>query len=153
MRRTQRSGRPSSSLARAEPGDRRDEGRAGEFPTNSWKDSYAPAAVNGKLPIGPIPISPLMLSPETLPLNASVSGIGLVIESFQATSSTLTVPSKISAEPVSSPCVPVSAPPALFKSSVALRSPIGVLIVIFHFPSTAISSLLTLDFSQTGMVL
>src|SRR6266851_894883 len=80
-------------------------------------EAYALAPRNGKLPIGPIPISPEMLSPETLPVKASVSGIGLVMETFQATSSPLAVPSKI---------------------SVALRSPIGVLMVIFQFPSTAI---------------
>ena len=104
--------------------------------------------VNGKLPIGPMPISPDMLSPATLPVKASVSGIGLVIEIFQATSSPLTVPSKISPELPSAPCVPVSVPPALFSVSVALRSPIGVLMVIFQFPSTAISGLLKLLFAK-----
>ncbi len=87
-----------------------------------------------------MPISPDMLSPATLPVKASVSGIGLVIEIFQATSSPLTVPSKISPELPSAPCVPVSVPPALFTVSVALRSPIGVLMVMFQFPSTAIIS-------------
>src|SRR5258708_7091789 len=100
---------------------------------------YARVPVNGKLPIGPMPISPEMLSPETLPENASVSGIGLVIETFQATSSPLVVPSKISVELPSAPCVPVSVPPALVTDSVALRSPIGVVITRFQFPSTAIS--------------
>src|ERR1700681_3609687 len=79
-----------------------------------------------------------MLSPETLPVNSSVSGIGLVMETFQATSSPLEVPSKISVELPSAACVPVSAPPAFFKLKVALRSPIGVLMVMFQFPSTAI---------------
>src|ERR1700737_3727100 len=101
--------------------------------------SYALVPLNGKLPIGPIPISPEMLSPETLPVNSSVSGIGLVMETFQATSSPLAVPSKISVELPSAPCVPVSVPAAFFKLSVALRSPIGVLMVMFQFPSTAIS--------------
>src|SRR4051794_6079212 len=90
-----------------------------------------------------MPISPDMLSPATLPVKASVSGIGLVMEIFQATSSPETVPSKISPELPSAPCVPVSVPPALVTLSVALRSPIGVLIVIFQFPSTAISGLPT----------
>ena len=54
--------------------------------------------MNGKLPIGPIPISPDMLSPETVPVKASVSGIGLVMEIFQATSSPLVVPAKIPPE-------------------------------------------------------
>src|SRR5437868_4982273 len=99
---------------------------------------YALFPVNGKLPIGPMPISPEMLSPATLPVKASVSGIGLVIETFQATLSPLTVPSKISVELPSAPCVPVSAPPALFTDSDALRSPIGVVITRFQFPSTAI---------------
>src|ERR1700693_5758871 len=85
-----------------------------------------------------MPISPEMLSPETLPENASVSGIGLVIETFQATSSPLAVPSKISVELPSAAWVPVSAPPEFFNVSVALRSPIGVLMTIFQFPSTAI---------------
>ncbi len=71
---------------------------------------YALVPVNGKLPIGPMPISPDMLSPETFPVKASVSGIGLVMEIFQATSSPLTVPSKISPELPSAPCVPVSVP-------------------------------------------
>src|SRR5260370_11583372 len=100
--------------------------------------AYARVPLNGKLPIGPTPISPEMVSPETLPVNSSVSGIGLVIETFQATSSPLAVPSKISVELPSAPCVPVSLPPEFFRLSVALRSPIGVLMVIFQFPSTAI---------------
>src|SRR5450631_736366 len=102
-------------------------------------EDQALAPVNGKLPIGPMPISPDMLSPETLPEKASVSGIGLVMEIFQATSSPLTVPSKISPELPSAPWVPVSVPPEFVKVSVAFRSPIGVVIVIFQFPSTAIS--------------
>src|ERR1700687_1530540 len=103
------------------------------------REPYARVALNGKLPIGPMPISPVMLSPETLPVKASVSGIGFDIETFQATSSPLAVPSKISVELPSAPCVPVSAPPALFTLSVALRSPIGVDITRFQFPSTAIA--------------
>src|ERR1700732_831733 len=99
---------------------------------------YALVPVNGKLPIGPMPISPEILSPETLPVNSSVSGIGLVMETFQATSSPLALPSKISAELPSAACVPVSVPPAFFRLSVAFRSPIGVLMVMFQFPSTAI---------------
>src|SRR5690242_2131956 len=100
--------------------------------------AYARVPVNGKLPIGPMPISPLMLSPETAPVKESVSGIGLVMETFQATLSPLTVPSKISVELPSAPCVPVSVPPAALTDSEALRSPIGVLITRFQFPSTAI---------------
>src|SRR6202165_1541518 len=110
------------------PGVRRDDQR----------EPYARVPLNGKLPIGPMPISPVMLSPETLPVKASVSGIGLVIETFQATSSPMAVPSKIAVGLPSAPCVPVSVPPAFFRVSVALRSPIGVLMVIFQFPSTAI---------------
>src|SRR3954453_2171507 len=86
----------------------------------------------------PTPISPEMVSPATLPVKASVSGIGLVIEIFQATSSPLTVPSKIGPDWPSAPCVPVSVPPSLFSVKSALRSPIGVLMVIFQFPSTDI---------------
>ena len=85
-------------------------------------------------------------------MNSSVSGIGLVIETFQATSSPLMVPSKISVELPSAPCVPVSVPPALYRVSVALRSPIGVLMVIFQFPSTAIFCLPDISSRQTGMV-
>src|ERR1700730_19365680 len=107
-------------------------------PGRTAKRAYARVPVNGKLPIGPIPISPVILSPETLPVTSSVSGIGLVMETFQATSSPLVVPSKISVELPSAACVPVSAPPAFFKLKVALRSPIGVLMVMFQFPSTAI---------------
>src|ERR1700737_4487909 len=102
---------------------------------------YARVPLNGKLPLGPMPISPEMLSPETLPVKSSVSGIGLVMEIFQATSSPFAVPSKISATSPSAPCVPVSVPPEFFKLSVALRSPIGVLMVMFQFPSTAIVGL------------
>ena len=58
-----------------------------------------------------MPISPEMLSPATLPVKAKVSGIGLVMDTFQATSSPLTVPSKISVELPSAPCVPVNEPP------------------------------------------
>src|SRR6202162_3937155 len=119
------------------PGVRRDDEKA-----------HARVPLNGKLPIGPMPISPDMLSPETLPVNASVSGIGLVIETFQATSSPLAVPSKISVELPSAPWVPVSAPPAFFRVSVASRSPIGVLMVMFQFPSTAISRSPQLCLSQ-----
>src|SRR4051794_11961043 len=79
-----------------------------------------------------------MLSPVTLPVKASVSGIGLVMEIFHATSSPLTAPSKISPLLPSADCVPVSVPPELFSDSSALRSPIGVLMVMFQFPSTAI---------------
>src|SRR6202171_4606950 len=111
-------------------------------------EAYARVPVNGKLPIGPIPISPDMLSTETLPVKASVSGIGLVMETFQATSSPLAVPSKISVELPSAPCVPVSVPPAFVSVSVALRSPIGVLMTIFQFPSTAISNLLKFSFAK-----
>src|ERR1700752_5257078 len=95
----------------------------------SW--AYALVPVNGKLPSGPMPISPDMLSPETAPVKESVSGIGLVMETFQATLSPLTVPSKISVELLSAPCVPVSVPPAALIDSDALRSPIGVLITRF----------------------
>ncbi len=69
---------------------------------------YARVPVKGKLPIGPMPISPEMLSPATLPVNSRVSGIGLVIEIFQETSSPFTVPSKISPELPSAAWVPVS---------------------------------------------
>src|SRR5260370_36641024 len=117
------------------------------------KRRYALVPRNGKLPIGPMPISPDMLSPETLPVKASVSGIGLVMEIFQATSSPATVPSKISPELPSAPCVPVSAPPELFKLTVALRSPIGVDMVMFQVPSTAISSSPQRLLRKTGMVL
>src|ERR1700730_15638303 len=113
---------------------------------------YARVPLNGKLPIGPMPISPDMLSPETLPVKASVSGIGLVMEIFQATSSPATVPSKISPELPSAPCVPVSVPPELFRLSVALRSPIGVDMVMFQFPSTAISGISSTFPGKTGMV-
>ena len=85
-----------------------------------------------------MPISPDMLSPDTKPAKASVSGIGLVIDTFQDTSSPLAAPSKISVDWPSAPCVPVSVPPEFFSVSVALRSPIGVLMVMFQFPSTAI---------------
>src|SRR6266516_5632335 len=94
-----------------------------------------------------------MASPDTLPVNSSVSGIGLVIETFQATLSPLAVPSKISVELPSAPCVPVSVPPEFFRLSVALRSPIGVLMVMFQFPSTAISWSPHVFFRKTGMVL
>src|SRR5260370_40990165 len=96
------------------PGVRRDD-----------KSTYALVPVNGKLPIGPIPISPVMLSPETLPVNSSVSGIGLVMETFQATSSPLAVPPKISGDVPSAPCAPASAPPEYFKPHVAIPSPNG----------------------------
>src|ERR1700730_16163233 len=101
-------------------------------------EDQALVPLNGKLPIGPMPISPEMLSPETLPVNSSVSGIGLVMETFQVTSSPFAWPSKISVELPSAACVPVSAPPAFFRLNVALRSPIGVLMMMFQFPSTAI---------------
>src|SRR5215210_4560232 len=94
-----------------------------------------------------------MASPETLPVKASVSGIGLVIDTFQETSSPLAVPSNISVDWSSAPCVPVSVPPVFFSVSVALRSPIGVLMVIFQFPSTAISRSPQLFVRKTGMVL
>src|SRR5882757_8838104 len=68
------------------------------------RSGYARVPVNGKLPIGPMPISPDMLSPETFPVKARVSGIGLVTDIFQATSSPLVVPSKISVELPSAPC-------------------------------------------------
>src|SRR3954471_22710694 len=101
-------------------------------------ERYALTPLNGKLPIGPMPISPEMASPSTLPVKAKVSGIGLVIEIFQATSSPLTVPSKMGPDWPSAPCVPVSVPPSAFSVRSALRSPIGVLMVIFQFPSTDI---------------
>src|SRR3954454_23643621 len=81
---------------------------------------YARVPVNGKLPIGPMLISPLRLSPATLPVNSSVSGIGLVIDTFQVRSSPLAVPSKISAELPSAPCAPANVPPEFFSESVAL---------------------------------
>src|ERR1700733_12080366 len=118
------------------------------FPGTTQVNYYALIPVNGKLPIGPMPISPDMLSPDTLPVKASVSCIGLVMEIFQATSSPDTVPSKISPVLPSAPCVP----PEPFSESVALRSPIGVVITIFQFPSTAISALLKF-LRKTGMVL
>src|SRR4051812_29481002 len=101
---------------------------------------YALTPLNGKLPIGPMPISPPMVSPVTLPVKASVNGIGLVMEIFQVTSSPLTVPSKIGPDWPSAPCVPVNVPPELCSVRSALRSPIGVFMVIFQFPSTDIVS-------------
>src|SRR4051794_6115019 len=115
--------------------------------------AYARVPLNGKLPIGPMPISPAMASPETLPVKASVSGIGLVIDTFQETSSPLAVPSKISVDWPSAPCVPVSVPPVFLIVSVALRSPIGVLMVILQFPSTAIFRSPQALVRKTGMVL
>src|SRR5262245_6810649 len=79
-----------------------------------------------------------MLSPDTLPRNASVTGMGFLIETFHATSSPAIRPSKISEEDPSTPVVPISVPAALLTLSIALRSPSGVLIVRFQFPSTAI---------------
>src|ERR1700733_1348396 len=122
------------------------------FPGTTQVNYYALIPVNGKLPIGPMPISPDMLSPDTLPVKASVSCIGLVMEIFQATSSPDTVPSKISPVLPSAPCVPVSVPSELVSDSVALRSPIGVDMVMFQLPSTAISALLKFV-RKTGMVL
>ncbi len=50
-----------------------------------------------------------------------MSGIGLVIEIFQATSLPFTEPSKISPSLPSADWVPVNAPPLLFSESVASR--------------------------------
>src|SRR6202171_5737313 len=73
--------------------------------------AYARTPVNGKLPIGLMVISPVIMSPSTLPANSSVSGIGLVIETFQATSASLAVSWKISAESHLGHLVPVSVGP------------------------------------------
>src|SRR4051812_49760302 len=89
------------------------------------RKDQARVPLNGKLPIGPMPISPEMVSPDTLPVKASVRGIGLVIDTFQETSSPLAVPSKISVDWPSAPCVPVRLPPVFFRVRVAWRSPIG----------------------------
>jgi hypothetical protein len=62
-----------------------------------------------------------------------------VIETFQLTASPLMAPSKISVDWPSAPWVPVNVPPEFKRVSVVLRSPIGVLRVIFQFPSTAIA--------------
>src|SRR5262249_16809741 len=51
---------------------------------------------NGQLPSAPALICPDILSPSTVPVNCSVSGIGLVMDIFQETSLPLTLPSKIS---------------------------------------------------------
>jgi hypothetical protein len=99
-----------------------------------------------------MPISPEMLSPETLPVNSSVSGIGFVIETFQARSSPFAVPSKISVDWPSAPWLPVKVPPQFLRVSVALRSPIGVLMVMFQFPSTAILGSPQLLFEKTRVV-
>src|ERR1700722_9881006 len=60
----------------------------------------------------------------------------------------MAVPSKISVELPSAPWVPVSVPPEFFRVSVAWRSPIGVLMVIFQFPSTAISKVSRASFAE-----
>src|SRR5438045_5004880 len=80
---------------------------------------------------------PVMALPSIAPVNSRVSAIGWTIESFQATLLPFTVPSKISAAPSSADCVPSSLPPALLRTSFALRSPIGVSIVTSHVPSAA----------------
>jgi hypothetical protein len=59
------------------------------------------------------------LSPSTLPLKVSVSAKGCWIEIFQDTSLPATLPSKMSVEPWSPPCLPVSVSPADLSDSVA----------------------------------
>src|SRR5262249_2158778 len=80
---------------------------------------------------------PLMASPSTVPEKSSVSGIGWVIDTFQPTSLPFTRPSKICAVWPSADCVPSSLPPATFTTRVEARSPIGVSMVRFQGPSTA----------------
>src|SRR5229473_5852722 len=100
---------------------------------------YARTPENGQLPSAPALIFPDILSPSTVPVNCSVNGIGLVIDIFQDASLPLTVPSKISAVPPSPDCLPVSVPPCEVATRVALRSPIGVCMVKFQVPSTAMT--------------
>jgi hypothetical protein len=86
-----------------------------------------------------MPISPDMLSPETVPVKASVSGIGLVMETFQATSSPLVVPSKISPEICRRRLAcPSACAAGVLQRQRRSRSPIGVVMTISQFPSTAI---------------
>ncbi len=65
------------------------------------------------------------------------SGIGWVIDTFQPNSLPFTRPSKICAVWPSADCVPSSLPPPTFTTSVEARSPIGVSMVRFQVPSTA----------------
>ena len=76
---------------------------------------------------------------------SGIGGFPTIVEAVRTTDergvrrlSPFTVPSKISVELPSAPCVPVSVPPELASDKVALRSPIGVVMVKFQFPSTAI---------------
>src|ERR1700693_599789 len=100
---------------------------------------YARTPENGQLPSAPALIFPDILSPSTAPVNCSVNGIGLVIDIFHDTSLPLTLLSKMPVVPPSPDCLPVSVPPCEATTRVALRSPIGVCMVKFQVPSTAMS--------------
>src|SRR5947207_2184924 len=111
----------------------RDQSRGSE----SEPHRHARVPENGNAPIMPVSAVPEMLLPSTMPLKVSVSANGLVIEIFHDTSLPETLPSKMSVEPWSPPCLPISVSPADCNASVALRSPIGVFITIFQLPSAA----------------
>ena len=72
------------------------------------------------MPVSALPLSEL---PSTVPLKVSVSGIGLVIDTFHETSLPLTVPSAISVTLPSASCVPVSVPSAVESVSVSAVRP------------------------------
>src|SRR5438128_8197836 len=122
--------RSTNALAAGRPCGSFRAGRAGD---------YARTPENGQLPSAPALIFPDILSPSTAPVNCSVNGIGLVIDIFQDTSLPLTVPSKMSVVLPSPDCLPVSVPPCEVATRAALRSPIGVCLVKFQVPSTAMS--------------
>src|SRR5216684_8909488 len=122
--------RSTTALAGGRPCGSFRAGRAGD---------YARTPENGQLPSAPALIFPDILSPSTVPVNCSVNGIGLVIDIFQDASLPFTVASKMSAVPPSPDCLPVSVPPCAVTTRVALRSPIGVCMVKFQVPSTAMT--------------
>jgi hypothetical protein len=78
---------------------------------------------------------PLRLSPWTIPENSSVIGIGLVMDTFQEIVSPFTLPSKMSAEFPSASWLPLSTAPSVLTDRVAGRSPMGVDMTRFQFPS------------------
>ncbi len=82
---------------------------------------------------------PFNVSPSTVPENSSVIGIGRLIEAFQLTALPLTLPSSMGLpSPEPALCVPVRLAPEAAMTSVLSCEPIGVLMVRFQVPSTAI---------------
>jgi len=113
--------------------------RRANFASTSTQLARVPLKV--ALPKLPRDTSPEISSPATLPAKPRVMAIGWVTATFEASASSLIVPSEMSTFPSGPPSIePLRTSPLVARTKVTSCAPIGVFMVTFHVPSAAIVS-------------